>query len=243
MNIPKSRKDWIVTAFVTIILGVAADAVWAGIAHLSTVRIDPPLLPHIRLAPLAQLLYYVFVAMIGVLIGRNLARVQEITAEILPIPNLRPKLSRVVVLEVEGTKPLDDDETDWKFFLTSCHPQMIRSVQLSNINSEIEAYGIHFGQITVMHPGQRVEVPHYLFAHRHDEHYSNMRPTLWDFANSHAGRRGYNYLWYRIHVEYQEIDSDSVRDGGWLAVCFDVQNKRLTVENADFFLAEQWRNF
>jgi hypothetical protein len=242
MNISKSRKDWILAVVSAVVLGAAGSAAWDGMKHLfDSGHVVLPVMPHLRLAAFAQLISYILIALIGVLIGRNLPSIQEITADVLPMA--RPKLSRVVVLEVEGTKPLDDNETDWKFFLTSCHPQMIRSVQLSNIDSEIEAYGIHFGQITVMHPGQRVEVPHYLFAQRHDERYGNTQPTLWDFANSHAGRRGSNYLWYRIHVEYQDLDSDSVRDGGWLAVCFDVRNKRLTVENADFFLAEQWKNF
>jgi hypothetical protein len=241
MNIPKSRKDWIVTLFTAVVLGIVANALWAGIMHLANTHVDPPPLPHLHVSAIAQSFYYIFVALIGIFIGRNLTRVQEITADVLPMRP--PKLSRVVVLEVEGTKPLDDNETDWKFFLTSCHPQMIRSIQLSNINSEIEAYGIHFAGITVMHPGQRVEVPHYLFANRHDEKYSNTHPTLWDFAQSHAGIRGHSYLWYPIHVDYQELESDSVRDGGWLAICFDVYNKRLTVENADFFLAQQWRNF
>ena len=149
--------------------------------------------------------------------------------------------SKTFVLEVEGTKPLDSEDSDWRFFLTNCTARIIRRVELNSIKSEIGAYILAFHEIPVMQSGQKVILAHEIFPRRFDEKYGDKRPTLWDFGKDHTGKRGTTYIWYDIHINYQDADDDTVRDGGFVGVCFDLDDKKLKTEGAEYYRKDRER--
>jgi hypothetical protein len=228
MNIPNSRKEWIVAVVIAICTGVVGDAIWDGLKRFAATHagISPP---HANLPAIFQLLFFILVALVGVFIGKHLESLKAI-APALTSPKMRQ--STTFVLEVEGTQPLDSENSDWKFFLTNCTARILRRVELYNIKSEIGAYILGFQEIPVMQPGQKVELRHTVFPQRL---YGPRTATLWDFAQDVAGARATTFFWYEIYVEYREADDDSTHDGGFVAVCFDLHSKILKTEGAEYY--------
>jgi len=153
--------------------------------------------------------------------------------------NNERRQSETFVLEADGTQPLDGN-SDWRFCLTNCNARILRYVQLSKIRSEIGAYEIFFKEVPVMQPGEKIVLTYEVFPRREAERYGNRKATLWDFALDHAGERGHTYLWYDISVRYRD-DDDSLRDGGLLGVCFDLQDKKLKTEGAEYYRNNNYR--
>jgi hypothetical protein len=140
--------------------------------------------------------------------------------------------SKIFVLEVDGSQPLDGN-SDWRLFLTNCSTRILRSVQLYNIKSEIGAYILGFKEVPVMQPGQKVTLGYEVSSRRLEEKYGQRKPTLWDFGIDHAGERGTTFIWYDIYIEYREPDENKTQSGGFVAFCFDLQNKKLKTEGAE----------
>jgi len=151
--------------------------------------------------------------------------------------------SEIFVLQVDGTQPLDNQNPDWRFFLTNCATRMLRSVKILNLRSEIEAYELTFHEIPVLQPGEKVTLFYEVLARRDDEKNSNKQPRLWDFATSHAGERGHTYIWYDLYVLYRDADDNTIRDGGIVGFCFDLDKKILKTEGAEHFRRsrERWK--
>jgi hypothetical protein len=72
MSLPKSWKEWIIFVVVSLALGVIANAIWAGLAHLALGQTPasaaPP--PHMNLLRVAEFVYFVLVAIAGMFLGR-----------------------------------------------------------------------------------------------------------------------------------------------------------------------------
>jgi hypothetical protein len=233
MNITKSRKDLVITVCVGVLTGVVGDAIWDGLKHFASTHpgISPP---HVNLQAISQLFFFVLIALAGVFIGRHLEHLKTIP----PINTLLPpkiRQSRTFVLEVEGKQPLDSKNSDWRFFLTNCTTRILRRVELYNIKSEIGAYLLGFKEIPVMQPGQKIALSHKVFPQRLHEKYSPKEPTLWDFARDVAGETATTFFWYDIYIECQEADSDKTCDGGFVGVCFDLHDKKLKTEYAEYY--------
>lgn len=227
-----------VSVLIALVLGVAGNAIWAGIERLASGRVAIPDAPHVRIAAILQLFYFILIALVGVFIGRLLERGVITTDGLLSREKITQ--SKAFVLEVEGTKPLDGEDSDWQFFLTNCTTRILRCVELYNIKSEIGAYLIGFQEIPVMQPGQKIRLTHKVFPRRHDEAYRGKRPTLWDFGTDHAGERGNSYIWYDIYIEYREAEDDTVRNGGFVGVCFDLSGKKLKTEGAEYYRQDRY---
>lgn len=227
MTIPNSRKELLTVVCLGVLTGIVGDAIWDGLKHLANSQIGSLPMPHLHLAAVLQLFFFVLVALVGVFIGRHFEHLREI------VPIIRPKIrqSTIFVMEVEGTQPLNSKNSDWKFFLTNCSTRILRRVELYNIKSEIGAYLLGFQEISVMQPGQRVELHHTVFPQRL---YGSRKATLWDFAQDVAGAKATTFFWYDIYIEYREAEDDSTHDGGFVGVCFDIQNKILKTEGAEF---------
>jgi hypothetical protein len=225
MTISKSARGKVVSVLGAIILGIVVNIVWEGLIRLTSLHF-PHL--HVEAVAVARFVGYVTSALIGVFLGRELER------QSIPLPLLRPKIqqSRIFVLEVAGTQPLDSKNSDWKFFLTNCSTRILRRVELYNLKSEIGAYILGFQEIPVMQPGQRIELRHTVFPQRL---YGPRTATLWDFAQDVAGARASTFFWYEIYVEYREADDDSTHDGGFVAVCFDLHDKIIKTEGAEYY--------
>lgn len=148
--------------------------------------------------------------------------------------------SQTFVLEVDGTRPLDGD-SDWKFYLTNCSTRILRYVQIGMLRSEIGAFQIGFNEVPVMQPGEKASLCYHVFPRRQIDVYSNRTFTLWDFAIDHAGERGSTFIWYDLAVQYRD-DDDSMRDGGLLGVCFDLDKKILKTEGADYFRENSYQS-
>ncbi len=252
MNIPKSRKGLIVAVGIGVLTGVVGDAIWDGIKQLAPIHGAGLHAPHVALGEVFQLAYFVAIGLVGVFLGVSLGRRLE-AANIAPrgSPDLKgPSLSppraeihqsQTFVLEVEGTRPLDSENSDWRFFLTNCTTRILRRVELYNFESEIGAYVIGFHEVPVMQPGQKVLLNHEILPQREVERYSDKKATLWDFAMDHKGIRGHSYIWYDIYIEYRDQDDNSVRDGGFVGVCFDLSNKKLKTEGAEYYRKNNFR--
>jgi hypothetical protein len=222
----------IAAVIIAICTGVVGDAIWDGLKRLAASHVastpTPTPTPHFHFAAIFQLLYFILIALIGVFIGKYLESLKAI------VPALRrPKIqqSKIFVMEVEGRQPLNSKNSDWKFFLTNCSTRILRRVELYNIKSEIGAYLLGFQEIPVMQPGQRVELRHTVFPQRL---YGPRAATLWDFAQDVAGATATTFFWYDIYIEYREAGDDSAHDGGFVAVCFDLQSKILKTEGAEY---------
>jgi hypothetical protein len=153
-----------------------------------------------------------------------------------------PSSQAIFVLEVEGSQPLSSELSDWKFLITHCGTRTIRYVELGRTRSEIGAYEIVFKEIPVMVAAQKVSVSYEVIPRRQDDRYNERRATLWDFARDHAGERGSTYLWYDISIQYRDAD-DSIRDGGVVGVCFDLDKQILKTEGADYYRKNNFRNY
>jgi hypothetical protein len=143
------------------------------------------------------------------------------------------------VLEVAGSQALDRENCDWQFYLTNCMPRIVRSVELYNVRSDVGAFELGFHEIPVMRPGEKLLVVYEVSARRID---GPKRATLWDFGNDHTGARGSSFIWYDILVKYREADDETERTGGFVAVCFDLQNKKLKTEGAEYYRKDRINN-
>lgn len=143
------------------------------------------------------------------------------------------KMSSTFVLEVGGTQPLSGN-SDWRFFLTNCTTEVLRYVRLYTIKSEIGAYEIVFNEIPVMHPREKVTLSYEVLPRRMVDRDSHRKASLWDFALDTAGEKGSTYLWYYTPVVYRDLD-DLPRDGGDVGVCFDLSNRKLKTEGAEYW--------
>lgn len=232
MTIAKSRKDWIVSVFGAIILGLAVNVIWEGIIWLVSLHFP---YPHLEAIAIARLIGYLTSAFIGVFLGRELAR------RSIPVPLAGAKLrqSQTFVLEVEGTRPLDTENSDWRFFLTNCTTRTLQHVELYNIQSDLGAYLLGFKEVPVMLAGQRIQLTHEIFPRRLTERQSNERPILWDFANDITGEGRSSYIWYDIYIEYREAESDAVQSGDFVFVCFDLPQKKMKTDGAQYYLKDR----
>jgi hypothetical protein len=70
--------------------------------------------------------------------------------------------------------------------------------------------------------------------------HSKRKATLWDFALDHARERESTFLWYDLSVQYRD-DDDWLRDGGLLGVCFDLGDKKLKTDGAEYYRNERER--
>jgi len=157
----------------------------------------------------------------------------------LPSASQQRKQSEVLVLEVEGSKPLDTNPEEWRLFVTNCTSQIKRYVNLGPVRSDIGAYEIWFNEIPVMQPGQKVQLSYRVIPRRDIDR--DKGANLWDFALDHSGEGGSRYLWYDILVQYRDEGSSQPRDGGLLGICFDIMNTRLKTEGAEYFRNERQR--
>ena len=69
------------------------------------------------------------------------------------------------------------------------------------------------------------------------------RPTLWEFATDITGEGRSSYIWYTIHVQYREVESEAIRDGDFVAVCFDLAERKMKTEEAEHYLNERFRTW
>ena len=136
-------------------------------------------------------------------------------------------------LRCDRLQPLDGN-SDWRFFLTNCTTDTFKYVHLQPIRSEIGAYEIQFKEIPFIHSREKVVVPYEVIPRRTVDREKNRRATLWDFALDNAGERGTSYFWYETSIAYLDID-DLPRDGGDVAVCFDIEEKRLKTETSEIY--------
>lgn len=241
MNIPNYQGKW---AYVisTIVLGVAANAVWAIVTR-SFGRIDPSMIrSYVSVAGIVQLLYTVMVAGIGVFLGKTIGEARNPNSgggllDLVDRENLMPQ-SREFVLEVSGSEPVDG-KPEWCFWITNCTREILRSIQLSPVLSEIEAYQITFAEIAILQPGEKVKVPYGVYCRLSGR---TGKATLWDFAQSHAGERGAGFLWYDIRVRYRDSSGSDIIDGKWLSFCFVMYEKKLKTEGAEYFRKERLRS-
>lgn len=238
MTIPKS--EWKITVFVGVLTGIVGDAIWDALKFAW--NHSPNLhLPHdlSNGAEVFQLLFFIFVGLVGVFLGRMIER------EHLPIPalNLKIRQSKIFVLEVNGSQPLDSPICDWQFFLTNCTNRILRRVELDSIKSDLGTYLLGFHEIAVMQPGEKVQLAHKVWSRRMADQQSEKKPTLWDFANDVTSEGRSSYFWYKTPIEYREAEDDTIHCGDFVFVCFDLPAKRLKTEGVDDVLRTKgsWR--
>lgn len=235
MNITKVWKEWVVP----LIIGVIAAAIYNGIQRIPPI-FAVPYMNHAQIVTLVRFCYVVALTVGSIFIGRMLER----HAIPSPLPGLLgnvPRQSKIFVLEVEGTQPLDSQKSNWKFFITNCTTRIVRRVEFGTLRSEIGGYEIYFNEIVVMQPGQKVQLTYQVYSRRALDRDSRHNSTLWDFGMDHAYGRGTTYFWYDIYIQYREADDDSVRDAGVVGVCFDLTNKILKVEGAEDYRKDRYR--
>jgi hypothetical protein len=232
MNIAKVWKDWIVP----VIVGVIASAIYEAIRRVPSI-VSVPHLNDAQLGSLFRLCFFIALTFLLVYVGRMLER-HEVA---LPIPGLSgPSQSKQFVLEVAGSQPLDSQSSEWRFFITNCTTQILRSVELGTIRSEIGAFEICFNEITVIQPGQKVQLTYEIYSRRAADVLKQKKATLWDFGEDHSwGGRGTTYFWYDIPIRYRIGDGNSFHDGGVVGVCFDLHNKLLKVEGAELYRGDR----
>lgn len=229
MTITKPRL--VVTAVLGgVATGVIGDAIWDGIKYtVSRIGVHvPQTVPMELTQELVQLSFFVLVGLAGVWLGGLIERGSfSSLPSTLGVPRRPPPRSKIFILEVVGSLPLDDPNTDWKFFLTNCTGRMLRAVTLYNIQSDLGTYRLGFREIPFVRPFEKVELHHELWSRRMSDFRDEVKPTLWEFANDITGIGRSSYIWYKILVEYREAEDEAVHCGDFLFVCFDLPAKRL----------------
>ena len=228
MTISKKQVFSVIGA---VILGLVVNVIWEGLIRLTSLHF-PRL--HVEAIQVAHFVGYVTSALIGVFLGRELERgsISSVSSA-LGVPRRPLPQSKIFVLEIVGTLPLDDPNTDWKFFLNNCTGRTLRAVTLYNIQSDLGTYRLGFHEIPLLRPFEKVELKHELWSRRMVDRHNGMNPTLWDFANDITGEGRSSYIWYKILVEYREAEDEAVHCGDFLFVCFDLPAKKMKNDGID----------
>ena len=214
-----------------IAIAIASNIVWEGLIRLVSLHFPRP---HVEAIAILHFVGYLGSSLIGVFLGRELERgsISSVSSA-LGVPHRPLPQSKIFVLEVVGTLPLDDPNTDWKFFLTNCTDRLLRKVTPYNIRSDLGTYLLGFREIPFMRPFEKVELEPGLWSRRMSDRDSGKKPTLWDFANDVTGEGRSSYFWYKILVEYREAEDDTVHCGDFVFVCFDLPAKKMKTDGID----------
>jgi hypothetical protein len=232
MTISSSARSRVLSVLGAIAIAIISNIVWEGLIRLVSLHFPRP---HVEAIAILHFVGYMGSSLIGVFLGRELER------QSIPIQRLRPKIqqSKVFVLEVSGSQPLDSPICDWKFFLTNCTNRVLRHVELYNVKSDLGTYMLGFHELPVIQPGEKVQLIHELWSRRMLDRDNGKSPTLWDFATDITGQGRSSFIWYKILIEYKEAEDDDVHSGDFVFVCFDLPEKKMKTEGAQHVLGNR----